>query len=116
MSTKKEIEWFNIHEQIPPHGSIIIGYFPCLNGGVDIVRTIQGISQDEREELRKINNARALIYCSGDEASNNLVPYEFDRVMGAGGYWGQQIACWAYIEIPEEYRNLKYGFRGNIEE
>lgn len=42
---------------------------------------------------------RSAISKFGDEDENNLVPYHW-KGMGSSDYFGQDIFCWAYFDIP----------------
>lgn len=67
----------------------------------DVAQFSRGITQKQREELKKNNNPRAIMYSPGDEWGNNLVPYFFDP-FGPGSYFGQEVDYWMDIPKLEE--------------
>lgn len=108
------LKWINIYNELPPEGIEILGYFP--NHGFNVVITNKGITEKERQILINKKDPRGYTYYNSDVFGNNLVPYSFHWAHGPGVYFGQEIACWAKLEIPKGYENLSYTFNGNTEE
>jgi len=66
-----------------------------------VASLVKGISEDYRRCLPGISE-RKRIYKFGDVHGNNLVPYEWQS-FGPGGYFGQEVICWAEIPRVESH-------------
>ena len=85
--------------EMPPANTYILAHLACSYGTLPqwaVVYCQYGITQKERELLKKQNNPRANLYCGADEYGNNKVPYKF--YAGVSQYFGQDIDYWC--ELP----------------
>ena len=108
------MKWHLTKDELPEKNEYVLCYVPgrpwSSNADNDthhyvVAKLIKGISKKEREALPD-DDPRKRRFTTGDEWSNNLVPYEW-YPFGPGSYFGQEVIAWAYIDlcdldIPEE--------------
>lgn len=88
---------------LPEDKEYVLAYFPDRpwegpennKHKLVVVQFIKGISKEERTQLPSCC-IRKTSYRSGDEYSNNLVPYAWEP-FGPGSFFGQECTKWWYL-------------------
>lgn len=102
--------WIDASKQLPNEGEYVLVHHTRDNWhdhrdeeGVHYKVAIleRGISIDERNKLKAVNDPRGYTYRECDEDGNNLRPYYW-KTFGPGGFWGQEVDYW--MKLPRLHK------------
>lgn len=102
---REQTKWIPCSEKLPDEEKWVLGYINNFHDGTGaphmcVVKIEKGISEKERERLKKLKDPRAYLFYNCDEWGNNLVPYAWDT-WGPGDYFGQEVVAW--MPLPALY-------------